>query len=138
MRFSKILAVVIFSFLAACSMQSAKIFQDQLVGNWRIEMIKDRAVVDFSAAILRFKADGTLSGNASCNSLSSRYTVDGSNISLAEGAVTRKMCLDALMEQESRMLTALQDVRSARIENDMLYLEGDGGELIYKAAPSIK
>jgi|TARA_B110000902_G_C14294893_1_gene582937 heat shock protein HslJ len=134
----KISIVLIVSLLAACTMQPEKSFEDELIGNWHIEMIKDKPVVDFSAASLRFNADGTLSGNASCNSLSSSYTVDGSNISLAEGAVTRKLCLGALMEQESRMLAALQDVRSARIENGMLYLKGDGGELIYKAAPSIK
>jgi heat shock protein HslJ len=138
MKNSKALAVVLFSLLAACSMQSAKTFQDQLVGNWRIEMIKDRPVVDFSAASLRFNADGTLSGNASCNSLSASYTVDGNNISLGEGAVTRKMCIAALMEQENRMLAAMLYVRTARIENAMLYLEGEGGKLVYKAAPSIK
>ena len=101
-------------------------------------MIKGRPVVDFSTASLRFNADGKMSGNASCNSLSASYDADGNNISLAEGAVTRKMCIAALMEQENRMLAAMQDVRAARIENAMLYLEGEGGKLVYKAAPSIK
>jgi heat shock protein HslJ len=101
-------------------------------------MIKGRPVVDFSTASLRFNADGKMSGNASCNSLSASYDADGNNISLGEGAVTREMCIAALMEQENRMLAAMQDVRAARIENAMLYLEGEGGKLVYKAAPSIK
>jgi heat shock protein HslJ len=138
MTYFKISVVLISSFLAACSMQPKKTFQDELIGNWRIEVIKNRPVVDFSAASLRFNADGELSGNASCNGLSSNYIIDGNKVSLKAAAVTRKMCLDALMEQESRMLAAMKDVRTARIKNAMLYLEGEGGELIYKAAPSIK
>jgi heat shock protein HslJ len=138
MKYIKISAVLIFSLLAACSMQLEKTFQDELVGNWRIEMIKDKPVVDFSAASLRFSIDGTLSGNASCNDLSSVYTIDGNNLRLNEGTITRKMCLEDLMEQESSMLAAMREVRTVRIEKSMLYLEGEGGELIYNAAPSIK
>jgi heat shock protein HslJ len=138
MTYLKISIVLVLSFLAACSMQPKKTFQDELIGNWRIEMIKNKPVVDFSAASLRFEIGGKLSGNASCNGLSSSYIVDGNKVALNEGAVTRKMCLDALMEQESRMLSAMKDVRTARIEGAMLYLEGEGGKLIYKAAPSVK
>jgi len=138
MKYIKISAVLIFSLLAACSMQPEKTFQDDLVGNWRIEMIKDKPVVDFSAASLRFSADGTLSGNASCNNFSSAYVIDGNNINLEEGVATRKMCLEALMLQENRMLAAMSEVRTARIKNGMLHMEGEGGVLIYKAAPSIK
>lgn len=134
----KISVVLIVSLLAACSMQPEKSFQEELIGSWHIEMIKNRAVVDFSAASLRFNAEGKLSGNASCNGLSSSYSIDGNKVNLNEGAITRKMCLDALMEQEGRMLAAMKEVRTARIEGAMLYLEGEGGELIYKAAPSIK
>jgi heat shock protein HslJ len=138
MTFLKISVVLIVSLLAACTMQPEKRFQDELIGNWRIELIKDKPVVDFSAASLRFEEDGTLSGNASCNILSSTYIVDGNKVTLNEGAVTRKMCFEALMEQENRMLIAMKEVRTARIKDAMLYLEGEGGELIYRAAPSVK
>jgi heat shock protein HslJ len=138
MMFLKISVVLIVSLLAACTMQPEKRFQDELIGNWRIELIKDKPVVDFSAASLRFEEDGTLSGNASCNILSSTYIVDGNKVTLNEGGVTRKMCFEALMEQENRMLIAMKEVRTARIKDAMLYLDGEGGELIYRAAPSVK
>jgi heat shock protein HslJ len=138
MTYLKISIVLIVSLLAACTLQPAKTLEHELIGNWRIELIKDKPVVDFSAASLRFEENGKLSGNVSCNGLSSSYIVDGNKLALNEGAVTRKMCFEALMEQESRMLIAMKEVRSARIQDAMLYLEGEDGELIYRAAPSVK
>jgi heat shock protein HslJ len=138
MTYLRISVVLSVSLLAACTMQPEKTFENELIGNWRIELIKDKPVVDFSAASLRFEEDGKLSGNASCNILSSSYIVDSNKVTLNEAVITRKMCFEALMEQEGRMLIAMKEVRTARIKDAMLYLEGEGGELIYRAAPSVK
>ncbi|ARN75750.1 META domain-containing protein [Oceanicoccus sagamiensis] len=121
--------------LTACSMQATDNFKDQLMGSWRIEMIKDRPVIDYSPATLRFDADNRLSGNASCNNFSSTYVLTDARLTLVAGAMTRKMCPAALMDQESRYITALTEVRSGRVDQGMLYLEGEGGALIFKAAP---
>jgi heat shock protein HslJ len=134
MQYSKFLALIILSLLAACSTPPASNFQNELLGSWHIELIRDLAVIDSSAASLSFDSDGKLSGNASCNRLSSTYIVSGHSVTLGEGAVTRMMCFGALMEQESRVLAAMKEVRTARIENAILYLENKEGVLMFKAA----
>ena len=133
-----VIALSLFSLITGCAMVGENTFQKDLIGEWRIEMIKDRPVIDNSPASLRFGADNSLSGSASCNRLSTSYSVSGYQVALSQGAVTRMMCPPALMEQEGRLLAAMDDVRSGRIENGMLYLEGESGELIYKAAPVTK
>ena len=116
-------------------MQPDQPINEALLGEWRIEMIKERPVMDNSPASLRFDAGGRLSGNTSCNRMSSSYSLEGSTLSLQPGAVTKMMCQEALMEQEARYLSALAEVQTARIDQGMLYLEGEGGQLIFKAAP---
>ncbi len=123
--------------LSSCSTLPTAPFKDQLLGNWRIEMIKDQPVIDYSPASLQFDADNRLSGNASCNNMSSTYTLSDQALSLLAGAVTRKMCPGALMDQEARYLAALSEVHSGRVEQGMLYLEGASGELIFKASPLV-
>jgi heat shock protein HslJ len=67
--------------------------------------------------------------------MASTYSVSGNSLTLNVGAVTRKMCPGALMDQDSRFLAALPEIRTGRTQDGMLYLQGEGGELIFKAAP---
>jgi heat shock protein HslJ len=47
-------------------------------------------------------------------------------------ASTRKMCPPAVMDQENRFLRALETVRSARVEHDLLYLQGANGQTVLR------
>jgi len=74
-------------------------------------------------------ADGTVSGNAGCNTFSAPYTVDGANLTIGDAAVTAMMCVDpeGLAEQESNFLTALSNVATWEIHNGVLFLRDANG-----------
>lgn len=69
-----------------------------------------------------FAADGTLSGNAGCNSYSTRYTTSGKTLTIAPPASTRMMCAEpaGVMEQEAQFLHALETAATYRIDGDQL------------------
>ncbi len=78
-----------------------------------------------------FKADGSLSFQADCNSGSGSYTTDGSSITVALGAITRAFCgEDSLSEQ---FLANLSAAAIYTIEGDQLMLDlfADGGQMFF-------
>ena len=106
----------------------------QLKGTWLIEYIMDKPVIDRSPARLTFSDNNSISGSASCNNLNSSYELDGQRISIKPAATTRRMCAQALMEQEQRLLTNLVQVYRFEINNDMLFLFSQNNALVYKAS----
>jgi heat shock protein HslJ len=107
----------------------------ELIGAWTIEYIQDRPVIDNSPAYIEFDAEGRVSGSASCNRMTGAYIQDGPALVFRPMAVTRMMCPDALMEQEGRLLPALDEVARWRIEDGMLILEDSDGGLVFRASP---
>ena len=107
----------------------------ELLGAWTLEYVEDRPVIDRSPAYIEFDAEGRASGQATCNRMTGSYTVDGAALTLGPMAVTRMMCPEALMEQEQRVLAALEKVASWRIDQGMLTLEDAGGEPVFRASP---
>ncbi|MFX0545110.1 META domain-containing protein [Roseovarius sp. S1116L3] len=86
-------------------------------GEWGIEYIGERGVIDRSPAMLSFQPDGALAGNASCNRLVGTYTAGpGDAIELSPTATTRMACVPALMEQEQRLLTLLPEIMRYEID----------------------
>lgn len=85
-------------------------------GEWFIEDIEGRGVIDNSPASLSFMADGSLAGNASCNRLLGRYTREDAKLSITNGGATLMLCPPALMEQEQRLLDVLPRVESYTID----------------------
>ena len=55
-----------------------------------------------------FTADGEVGGNAGCNSYSGPYKLDGSSLTVGPLATTMKACDQAIMDQETQFLPALQ------------------------------
>jgi len=105
-----------------------------LLGSWTFEQVRDRPVIDRSPAHIVFDADGTVAGSASCNRMTGSYTVEGGTLTLSPLAVTRRMCtVEALMEQESRVLSALEDVAGWRMERGLLILVDADGQLLFRA-----
>ena len=80
-------------------------------------------------------ATGKVSGFAACNTYqgTSRSTrAAGRNtIEIGPLATTRMMCDEALMDQESLYLAALEAATSYRIEGFTLTIVYPGGELLY-------
>ena len=127
------LLVAISTTLTACNSSSALPTQESLPGSWLVESIQDKAVVTKSTAQLNFEQQNRLSGSASCNNISSSYSLEHNSLNIGPMAVTRKMCLPALMEQESRLLQALSKVKRFQLNNGELSMYDQQGSLQIKA-----
>ena len=82
-------------------------------------------VVD-STITLEFGADGTVSGNATCNTYNGSFTTDGNALSIGPLATTRMACAsDELNAQEAQYLAALQNAATFEISNVTLVIRDD-------------
>lgn len=86
-----------------------------VLGTWVIEQARSAPLVDKSKARLVFGPDGALSGHGSCNTLRGRYTLEGNALKIGAIATTRMICAEAQLEQEDRVLTALERARRAAV-----------------------
>ena len=101
-------------------------------GTWKVVDIGGLAVTDTSEVTLNFSPDGTLSGVASCNNYTARYTLTADQLAVSEIVTTRKACPPPLMDQETAFLDALTNSLSLSLREDgMLVLHlVDGKSLI--------
>ncbi|GAA0819650.1 META domain-containing protein [Colwellia sp. D2M02] len=108
----------------------------ELIGSWTIEYISERPVIDNSPAQFIFLPDNKIAGSASCNNISGTYTLNTDNKSLTFSpmAMTRKMCPEALMEQEQRFTAQLTDINQYRITDGILYLTDEHQTVLFKAS----
>jgi heat shock protein HslJ len=89
-------------------------------GQWRIEQARTEPIIDKRKAQLTLGADGQLSGHTSCNTMTASFTLDGANLRVGPIATTRMACGPLQLEQEDRILTALELAVSARVRDDGL------------------
>ena len=89
-------------------------------GLWRIDQAQSEPLLDRRHARLDFRRDGTLVGHTSCNTLTAPYTLAGTKLSIGKLGTTRMACGELQMEQEDRVLTALEAAVSARVRDDGL------------------
>ena len=86
-----------------------------------------------------FGDDGTISGNAGCNTFSGTYSLKGESISIGTLATTQRECIEpeGITEQESSFLTYLQKADTWLIQGDMLYLRTaeDSLAVVLKVVP---
>ncbi len=97
-------------------------------GLWRIEQARIEPIYDRQLARLELGADGHVSGHTTCNTFSGSYTLDGMQLRIGALATTRKRCGPLQMEQEDRILSALELAATARVRPDGLLelREADG------------
>ena len=108
---------------------------DTLAGVWTIEYIKSRPVIDDSPAYIEFREPGRVGGNASCNRFTGSYQKAGTQLTFGKIATTRKTCAPALMEQEYRLLSALEQVSGFHFSNGLLLLVDSDGNIEFRASP---
>jgi heat shock protein HslJ/uncharacterized lipoprotein YbaY len=89
---------------------------DSLIGAWQVEDVNGAGVVDRSLLTVDFSETGQISGSAGCNRFTGAYDLQpGSDtLRVTPLGVTRRMCLEALMTQEARFVSALQS--ATRVE----------------------
>jgi len=75
---------------------------------WLLEDLGGSGVIDNVQATLNFPEAGRVAGNASCNRLSGAAEISGDSIKLGPLASTRMACPEAVMNQETKYLNALQ------------------------------
>ncbi|MGA9279075.1 META domain-containing protein [Ilumatobacter sp.] len=80
-----------------------------LVGGWTVTEIDGEAPVANTPATLSFGEDGSLSGNASCNSYTTSYSTDGDSLVLEQIASTMMLCEPNITDQEAAFLGILGD-----------------------------
>jgi len=84
--------------------------------SWRAQDIGGGGIIDRSRATLVLGADGSVSGIASCNAYSGRYTLDGGVLAIGElSLASEKSCAPSLMNQERRFVEVLGAVRSVEL-----------------------
>lgn len=98
-----------------------------LEGTWYIEAVQGKAVIDYSPAQLIFAQDGKLSGNNSCNQFFGQYQLNGQQLKLLPAGNTMKACVDALMDQEQRVMQAMAQVTQANEAKGKLLLKDIDG-----------
>ena len=109
--------------------------QAELGDAWVIEYISGKPVIDYSPAFMEFDNMDKVSGNASCNAFTGTYVLNGSSLSISKVATTRKMCPDALMEQEQRFVEALGEITRVESVQGLLELKNASGQTVFKASP---
>ena len=73
-----------------------------LLGEWLIEDLDRRGVMDNVEVTLKFDNEGRVSGQQGCNVVTGRFTNDMASLSFGPLLSTRKMCgSPALMNQEN-------------------------------------
>lgn len=94
--------------------------------------IQGDALVEGTEITLTFNADGTLEGNASCNTYGGNYTLDGASITIDSLFSTEMGCPDppGIMEQEATYLDTLQAVTTWEIGMNGLTLTTDDGRIL--------
>ncbi len=89
-------------------------------GAWKIVQARTEPILDQRQARLDLGADGRLGGHTSCNTMSAPYTLDGPQIRIGPIVTTRMACSPLRLEQEDRILTALESAVTAIVRGDGL------------------
>jgi heat shock protein HslJ len=90
-------------------------------GLWRVDQAQSEPILDRRHARIDFGADGRLSGHTSCHPMTARYTLEGSKLKIGPVKLTTQaQCGELQLQQEDRILTALENVVSAKVRDDGL------------------
>ncbi|HLH01969.1 MAG TPA: META domain-containing protein [Bryobacteraceae bacterium] len=94
-----------------------------LVGTeWVLEDLGAAGVIDHAEATLSFPEQGRVAGKASCNRFTGTAAIEGNIIKFGPLATTRMMCPEALMNQETKYLKALESAERFERQGSTLLL----------------
>ncbi|WP_243855566.1 YbaY family lipoprotein [Sphingobium vermicomposti] len=103
-----------------------------LIGaQFKVEDINRTGLIDSSNVTVQFSQGGRVSGSAGCNRFTGDYSLDGQSLRIGPLAVTRRACVTALGNQETRFLAILQDVTSWSVNgNGSVLLRAEDGRYL--------
>lgn len=115
---------------AAAAAESTK--PDVLLTNtyWKLVQLNGAAVEPGEGKELHMvlRGEDQVGGYAGCNQFTGSVTLSGDTVSFGPIASTRRMCADA-MEQEDAFLQALENAQRYSISGESLAIENAGGEV---------
>ncbi len=82
-----------------------------------------------------FTPDGNVTGNAGCNDYNGPYKLDGTKLTVGPLASTQKACEQAVMDQETEFLTALQTPTTVEPSGGTVTLRDASGAMQVVLAP---
>jgi putative lipoprotein len=86
-------------------------------GKWLCESIRGHGVIDNVQTAIEIASDGKIAGSGGCNRIAGKATISGERITFGPMISTRMACAPAVMDQESRFLAALGDVRRFKVDS---------------------
>ena len=90
-------------------------------GLWRIDQAQREPIYDRSEARLELGAEGRLAGHTGCKPMIASYTLDeAGRLRVGPVRTGTARCSRLQLEQEDRILTALEAAVSARVRDDGL------------------
>ena len=116
--FKPALALLLATAAAACATYPGDhATADLMGGEWLVEDIAGRGVIDDARTTVSFSSDGRLSGDTACNRYFADYEVSGSSLQIGNAGTTRRACAPAVMDQEQRFLELFNEVDTYRIDS---------------------
>lgn len=107
-----------------------------IVGEWLLEDIDGRGVIDNLNTPFIITADSKVNGHAGCNRFFGTAEITGSLIAIGPTMTTKMACPPAIMEQEQRFFRALDKIERWERENGLLLLKDGAGETLLRFAPA--
>ena len=93
---------------------------------WVLEDLAGAGVMDYVRATLEFPQPGKIAGNASCNRFFGSATITGDRLTASPLGATQMACPEAVMNQESRYLQALQHATRFALDGPWLLVYSSG------------
>jgi heat shock protein HslJ len=101
----------------------------ELVGAWLLEDLGGRGVMDMVQTTIVFDDEGRVSGNGGCNRYTGSYTFEDGDLGFGPLAATKRMCPEAVMNQETGFFVALDEVERVAVDGPFLLISFAGSEM---------
>lgn len=95
---------------------------------WQVEDIDRGGIIDSSHITMQMSPEGRVSGSTGCNRYFGTLTVGQTSFEVSGAGSTRRACVPAIMQQETRFLQALQDARRYKMDGDFVRLYDESGD----------
>ncbi|AWW31444.1 META domain-containing protein [Echinicola strongylocentroti] len=129
LKLSTLLLFLFLGFSSCSSVSNLNPLQMLTGNNWVLSSLMGGGLDMFSGGLpsLGFTDDGKLSGSTGCNSFSGGYELNGTDINLNPGAMTKKACPG---NGENQFIDALKNVSNFKVGKDKLTLLDGASELM--------
>jgi heat shock protein HslJ len=121
--------------VAGCAITSRDATIELPGTSWALVELDGAEPVGEVRPTIAFDDQGSVTGNAGCNTFNGEVTIDGSDLTFGPLATTQMACVqEGVADQEQEFLTALQDVTTYTVDNEGRLVLEDGGTLTFEVA----